>query len=88
MTNLPVPHRLGIAMVGFRLLWQLSGALLEYAGHDVTVLTKSLYFKGDLAAYAICQPTWILGGHSLMHIVCSATKGSVAKACNQARASP
>lgn len=58
MINLPVPHGLGIAMVGFRLLWQLTGALLEYTGHDVTVLTKSLYFKGNLAAFAICHPTF------------------------------
>lgn len=44
------------------------GHCLKHIEHDVTALTKSLYFKGNLASLAICHLTQVLSIYSGLSI--------------------
>lgn len=58
--NLAIAHPL----ISWELWWMAPdsfdsclGHCLEYTGHAVSALTKSLYFKSNLESLAICHPT-------------------------------
>ena len=61
------------------------GCCFEHAGHAVTALTKSVYFKGNPASLAICHPPGHYDGHSLyapnlLHLLKGRLLGLISKA--------